>query len=135
MRAPLRFLLVGLACAALNNVLVIALDAAGVHYALAAAIAFVPVLLAGYALHVAFTFSQTPGWVSLARYGLAMLANYPLLVALLFVLCDLGQLPVRLAVPIATVLMFVWNYAASRWAIVARAPSATATAGSRSLAS
>ena len=125
----LRFLMVGLTCAALNNVLIVGLDLLRIHYLAAAAIAFPPVLLVGYALHTAFTFRRPPSWQSLLRYAATMLTNYPVLIFFLFVLSGIAALPVPVAVPAATILMFVWNYLASCWAIGRWLPAAVSAGG------
>jgi putative flippase GtrA len=62
---------------------------------------------------------MSPSARSFLRYALAMAANYPLTIALLFVMCDLASLPIVVAVPSATLLTFCWNFVVSRWAIVA----------------
>jgi putative flippase GtrA len=49
-----------------------------------------------------------------------MAANYPALIALMFVFCSLAGLAVAVAVPISTVILFAWNFVASRWAIAGR---------------
>lgn len=123
---PSRFAVVGLVCALLHNVIMIGLDRAHVHYALAAVVSFAVVVLAGYALHVSFTFREEASLGSFWRYVVGMAANYPITVALLFLMCDVAGLPVAIAAPAGTVLMFGWNFVASRWAIVrARPPQTT----------
>jgi putative flippase GtrA len=56
---------------------------------------------------------------SLWRYALAMAVNLPGSIALMFVFCDLAGLPVAAAAPATTVILFLWNFAMSHWAIVA----------------
>lgn len=114
---PARYLIVGGACALLNNILVIAFAHMGAGYAKASALAFGPVLAFGYTSHTYFTFQITASLPSFARYALAMLANYPLWVAALFVLCDLLGLPVQIAAPLTTALMFAANYILAKWAL------------------
>jgi putative flippase GtrA len=123
-RTQSRFAAVGLTCAALHNLIMITLGHLQVHFAISTAISFVLVALTGYALHVRITFAERASVRSLLRYVFAMSANYPLTVALLFLLCDLAKLSINLAAPLATLAMFAWNYTASRWAIHANgAPS------------
>lgn len=117
-RTPSRFVLVGLVCAVAHNAIMIGGDRAGLHYALASLVSYVVVVVLGFALHVRFTFQQTPSFGSFARYGVTMAANYPATIALLFLMCDLAHWPIAVAAPVATVLMMAWNFAASRWAIV-----------------
>lgn len=119
---PPRYAIVGLACAILHNAIMIGLDRWHVHYAASALVSFVVVVLAGYALHVSFTFRERPSFASLWRYIAGMAANYPLNVALLFLMCDIAGLPMAIAAPAATVLLFGWNFLLSRWAIVRPGP-------------
>ncbi len=114
---PARFLIVGLACALLHNAILIGLDRFGVHYAASSVVSFIACVAVGYALHTRFTFSVETGLTSLRRYTIAMAANVPLSLALLFVMVDFLALPVAIAAPMTTAILFVWNYFASRWAI------------------
>jgi putative flippase GtrA len=119
-RADLRYLVVAASCAIAHNAAMIAGDLAGLHYLQSTAISFVLVGLLGYALHVRFTFRVSPSAGSLTRYLLAMTGNCPLWIALMFVFCDLMGIAVAIAAPVATVMLFAWNFAASRWAITGR---------------
>lgn len=119
---PARFVIVGLVCAAAHNIIVLAADHWGLHYTTACVISFALVVVLGFALHVRFTFQAVPTLAGFRRYALSMAANYPLTLALLFVMCDLAGWPVAIAAPVATILLFAWNFAASRWAIVRTAP-------------
>jgi len=122
-----RFTLVGGACALLANAAIILLVRAGLGTIAATLTSFVPVVLIGYALHAAFTFRRAPTRVSLGRYALAMGANFPLTIGALYLLCDLLKVPVTIAAPATTLLIFVWNYLSGSWAFAA-APGRTANA-------
>ena len=113
-----RYVLVGGLCALLNNVAVISLVRHGFGSVTASAMAFGPILLLGYALHSLFTFAAQPTSLSLGRYTLAMLSNFPLWTALLYVFCDVLRVPVTVVAPGATALIFAWNYLWSRWAFL-----------------
>jgi len=126
-----RFTLVGGACALLANATIILLVRAGVGTVAATVASFVPVLLIGYALHATFTFRRAPTRVSLARYTLAMAANFPLTIGALYVLCDLLKVPVTIAAPATTLLIFLWNYLSGSWAFSAKAAPARASDGAR----
>lgn len=115
-----RYLFVGGTCAALHNAIVIGLDRLAIGYVVASAVSFVVVVLVGYLLHTALTYQAPRSPATLARYTVAMAANYPLVVALLFVMVTLAGVPVFLAAPAGTVILFGWNFLASRWAIVRR---------------
>lgn len=115
---PFRFALVGLTCALVHNAIMIGLDRVGMHYAASSVVSFLVVVVLGYGLHVRYTFGVAPVSGAFWRYTLGMAANYPLSLVLLFVLCDLVQLPVAIAAPVATVMLFGWNFVASRWALI-----------------
>jgi putative flippase GtrA len=114
---PLRFALVGLACALAHNAIVLGLDRWHVHYAVSSALSFAIVVVLGYALHVRFTFEHDARGASFWRYAAGMAANYPLTLGLLFLMCDFASWPVAVAAPLATIALIAWNFCASRWAI------------------
>jgi putative flippase GtrA len=116
-----RFVVVGGLCALLTNVAVIALVRFGFGSVSASVIAFAPVLLVGFALHSLFTFATQPTRLTFGRYTLAMLSNFPVWAALLYVFCDVLKVSVSLVAPGATVLLFLWNYVSSGWAFLPRA--------------
>jgi putative flippase GtrA len=116
-----RYVVAGGLCAVLNNVAVISLVHYGFGSVSASVVAFGPVLLVGYALHSVFTFATRPTSLMFGRYTLAMLSNFPLWAALLYVFCDLLRVSVVVVAPAATVLIFLWNYhVASKWAFLSR---------------
>jgi putative flippase GtrA len=112
-----RFVLIGLVCAVLHNVIMLSLDRLGLHYLLSGAVSFGLVVVTGYALHSKVTFGEPRSLRAFLRYAASMAMNYPATVALLFLISDLGGLPLAAAVPAATVVMLVWNFLASRWSI------------------
>jgi putative flippase GtrA len=114
---PRRYLLVGLFCAGLNNVVMIAADLAGIHYAAGVVISMIVTGLVGYALHSLYTFERDFAGARLARFAGGLLAGLPVTLALMSLLCDGIGLPVPIAAPIATVALFFFNYAWARWAI------------------
>ncbi|MEO6341075.1 MAG: GtrA family protein [Caulobacteraceae bacterium] len=116
--SKVRFLMVSGVCALLHNVIMIGGDRLGLHYLASSLVSYVVVMLVGFCLHVGFTYQETASARSFFRYALAMAANYPLSVALMFVQCDLIGLPVAIAAPVATVLLLAWNFGATRWAVV-----------------
>jgi putative flippase GtrA len=118
-RAVPRYLAVGATCAILHNVIMIAGDFVGLHYVASTLVSFVIVVLCGYGLHSTFTFGRDLSLSSLWRYALGMAANLPGSLVLMFVLCSLAGIPVVVAAPATTVILFLWNFAVSHWAIVA----------------
>ena len=113
-----RYFAVSVACALLHNILVIAGDSVGLHYAVSSLISFACVVGMGYWLHSAWTFPASGrSGISFARYGASMTLNLPLFVAGMFVTVDLGAMPVMLAAPLVTIFLWVFNFAATRWAL------------------
>ena len=113
-----RFAVVGAFCALLSNLAVIALVRLGFGSLVASLLAFGPVLIIGYALHSLFTFATQPSRMTFMRYTLAMTANFPVWAAALYLFGDVLNVSVTLVAPAATLLIFVWNYLAARWAFV-----------------
>jgi putative flippase GtrA len=122
-----RYLLVGLTCALLHNAVMIGCDLIGIHYVVSSLISYAIVVVCGFALHSYFTFEQHPSVKSFLRYAAGMASNYPASIVLMFVLCDLAMLPVWAAAPIATVILFAWNYLTTRWAIAGKSALEEAT--------
>jgi len=113
-----RFFAVGLACAVLHNVIMIAGDRAGLHYALSCLVSFAIVVAFGFWLHSGWTFSGARrGTAPFARYALMASANLPLSVAGMFVFVDLAGFSVPIASPLVTLLLAGFNFAGSRWAL------------------
>ncbi|MBU6528952.1 GtrA family protein [Methylocystis sp. MJC1] len=115
-----RYTLIGAFCAAMHNVLLIGGDYLGLHYAQMNLASFSFVTPIGYLLHSAFTF-QTPKSIrAFLRYASAIAAGVPLSIGIMAFLCDGLRLPVAIATPIATLVLFLWNYCLAHWAILGR---------------
>lgn len=113
-----RFLAVGLACALAHNAIMIAGDRLGLHYVVSSVISFVLVVSFGYWLHSGWTFSQAQrNSASFVRYALMAAMNLPLSIFGMFVLVDIAGFVVPFASPLVTVLLAVFNFAGSRWAL------------------
>jgi putative flippase GtrA len=113
-----RALTVGLVCALLHNAIVILGDFAGLHYAVSLTISFAIVVVVGYWLHSGWTFrGARRSGSSFARYLLVASANYPASLAGMFLLVDVLGLPVPLASPILTIVLFAVNFLGNKWAL------------------
>lgn len=115
-----RYTLVGAVCAVAHNAIMIAADQAGIHYLLGTVISFLAVTPLGYLLHSRFTFAEPLRLKAFMRFVGGVATAYPISVALMIVFCSGLGLPVVIATPIATVALFVWNFAAAHWAILPR---------------
>lgn len=115
--ATLRYPVVAGVCLLLNNVVLIAADAAGFASVPAVLMSFVIVMFTGYALHSVFTFEEPVSLQRLGRYAFGMAVNIPAAIIVLGLLHDFLALPMIVASPVASVILMIINYALSRWAI------------------
>jgi len=118
MGAMPRYLLVAIACAISYNAILITGDFFGLHYAVSTLISYAVGVFLGYGLHSVFTFGRELSTQSLFRYALGIAANLPGSIVLLFLFCDVAGVSVVVAAPATTVILFLWNFAMSHWAIV-----------------
>ena len=115
-----RYISVAAVCIAVNNVLLIALDAAGIYYGLSVILSAIVMIPLSYILHLRLTFAVDRNWSAFWRYAAVMIVNTPIAWLLLWAIHDKGDLPMAWAAPIITAILFIWNYVASSWAILAR---------------
>ena len=126
---PLRYAAVGAVCVAINNALLVGLDAAGIHYAVSVAISAAVMIPLGFALQAQFTFTAPATRAAFGRYAAVMIVNAPLAWLVLWVVHDRGALPMVYAAPVMTGLLFIWNYLASGWAITSRSATSRSAQG------
>ncbi len=112
-----RYTVVAATCAALHNIIMIVLDYVGVYYGLSLLISTSILIPTGFILHCRLTFSVEQSWPAFWRYGGVMAVNMPLSFAFIWLIYDIIGLPMIIAAPVATVLLFVWNFLAARWAV------------------
>jgi putative flippase GtrA len=117
---PARYLVVGAICAALHNVIMIGGDWLGVHYLPMNFVSFAVVTPVGYWLHSDFTFRGALSVRGFLRFAAGVAAGFPLSLLMMAILCTGLGLPVIIAAPVATAVLFVWNYASAHWAILGR---------------
>lgn len=118
-----RYLVIGGGCVLLNTALLIALDRAHVHYALAVVISALVLIPLSYVLHLLFTYRVGGGPGSFARYSGTQIVNTPIAIALFFVIHAKAGVPMTWAAPLVIGLMFLYNLTSSFWAIALRAPA------------
>lgn len=112
------YVLIAALCAGLNICIMIAGDAAGLHYVISTALSFGVCVLTGYLLHCRWTFRTVPRKEAFARYTIAMSVNYPLSLVSVWALYDNAGLPMMVAAPLSTAIAVALNFALSRWAII-----------------
>jgi hypothetical protein len=74
----------------------------------------------GYLMHSSFTFRERLSLRGFLRFTSGIAAGFPLLLLSMAILCTGLGLPVVIAAPIATIILFLWNYASVHWAILDR---------------
>ena len=119
-RRSRRYVAVSVVCALLHNGIMIGLDRLGVHYVLCQTASAAVLLPVGYLLQGHLTFGVERSWRDFARYSAALITNYPVAIAVLWLLCDVLALDMLWASPISMVVLFVWNYVTSTWAFSRR---------------
>lgn len=117
-RSP-RYAIVSIVCALIYNGIMIGLDRLGIHYAVSQAVSAAVLLPVGYTMQARVTFVASRSWRDFLRYSAALLTNYPVAIAVLWLLCDLLRVDMLWASPISMVVLFIWNYMTSSWAFSA----------------
>jgi putative flippase GtrA len=115
-RGP-RYLAVSLFCVLVNNLILIGFDKIGIHYGYSILASMAVLIPMGYVMQAKLTFSTSLNMRSLRRYALALIFNGPLSYLLLWFLHVLLRIDMIFAAPICTVILFLWNYLISNWAI------------------
>jgi putative flippase GtrA len=115
-----RYLIIACFCAASHNVIMIAGDRAGGSYPVMTLASFLILTPTAYVLHTRYTFAERFSVDRLLRYALGTAVGLPLSLLTMAILCTSLKLPVLIAAPIATVILFVWNFASARFSIVGR---------------
>lgn len=117
---PRRYLWGAIACAVAHNAVMMGADFAGIHYVGGTLISLVAVSALGYVIHASYTFRAGYSVRGATRFFGTVAAAYPLSLLTMAVLCTGFNLPVIVAAPAATALLFVVNFLGARWAIRAR---------------
>ena len=115
-----RYTIVGAICAVLNNLLIIGGDLFGIGYVAMSVAAFVVVTTLGYLMHTSFTFRERRSVRGLLRFSSGAATAFPLFILLMAILCTGLGMPVAIATPLSTVVLYVWNYALAHWAILSQ---------------
>jgi putative flippase GtrA len=126
-RQSSRYLAGGGACALLHNIIMIGTSAYGMPYPPALALSFSLTTPIGYLIHSAYTFETACSWRRLQRFMVGAASGFLVSAALMVLLCTGLAIPVAIATPVATLLLFFLNFALARWAIlVATSPTSSA---------
>jgi putative flippase GtrA len=117
---PTRYVVVGAICAAVQNAVLILGDRAGIHYLVTSFASIAVVTPLGYWLHSDFTFAEKLSLRAFLRFAAGIVAAIPVFLLTMATLCSVLGLPMIIAAPIGTVVLFAWNYLAAHWAILGR---------------
>lgn len=113
----IRYLIIGLGCALLNNAILIGADVAGAHYVGGTLLTFATTIPLAYMAHAKWTFSTTPSWRGLARFIFGSLSSLAAALAAVTLFRGALGLPMVVAAPLATIAMTLYNFAMARWAV------------------
>lgn len=119
----LRYLAVGAICAIGQNAVIIGGDLLGYHYLLTASAGAVIFGALGYALHSRVTYGEPLSWRGSGRFAMSLVSGYILSIALLALMGDLLAIPMIITSPTTTIIVTIWGFIASRWAILWRRKS------------
>ena len=114
----IRFSGVSAVCMVLHNLIMIIADANGLSCDVAILLSYAIVVVAGYSLNSSYTFGVERNSFNFTRYALAMASNVPALWLLLGLLVGHLGWPMLLASPISTLIMTLFNFTMSRWAVL-----------------
>lgn len=117
LRTGLRYVAVGAACALLSNILLVGAVMTGAHYIVAGLLTIAPILAISFLLHCFVTFEVPPTAEAFARYSVTALPSYPLWFVSIAALSDGLGAPIWAASPIATGIVFLWNYIGTNWSL------------------
>jgi putative flippase GtrA len=107
-----------LICAVTQNLIMIGSGFVGLHYFPATLISVAVVVPLGYFLHCRFTFSRSRTLESFLRFASGFVLAYPFYLALMALFCSGLRWPVAISAPLATIVLFVFNYVWAHWAFV-----------------
>ncbi|MBU6500080.1 MAG: GtrA family protein [Rhodospirillales bacterium] len=115
-----RYTAIGAICALTHNAVMILGDRAGINYMAMLFVSFALVTPLGYMLHARFTFREAYAVRDFVRFASGVAVGFPISFALMAMFCSGAGLPVAVATPIVTVILYVWNYASAHRAILRR---------------
>lgn len=115
-----RYLAGAVLCAVINNIVLIGADAFGLPLAVGVAASWAIGGMTGYLWHARITYGTALSGVSCGQFLAGVAAAIPLTWAVLAGLKHWLGLPMVVAAPVATVILFAYNYLNARLAITRR---------------
>ena len=95
----------------------IGLDALRVHYVLCQLASAAVLLPVGYLTMSGAIFQTRRSWTAFASYSVVLISNLPIALALIWLLRGQLALPMLVAAPLSSIALYMWNYAASYFAL------------------
>lgn len=89
-----------------------------IHYIAGMLISLIVVTPVGYLHQTIVTFGKPPSWPRFFLFAIGTLSGFVLSLGLTMLFCSGLGLPVFVATPLATLLLFMWNYVSARHAIL-----------------
>lgn len=115
-----RYTVVGAVCACASNLIIIGGNLTGINDQVAIALAVAIVTPLAYILQSWFTYGSPLSMQRFIRFLSGVGVGTLWFVLLMTLFQRIIGMPVWIASPLTTLLIFVWNFAASRWAILWR---------------
>ncbi|WP_090482190.1 GtrA family protein [Qipengyuania nanhaisediminis] len=104
-------------CVILHWCILLAGEKVSLHFTVSITLSFVICLIIGYGLHSRFTFKKKRSRRSFFLYGLTNSLNYPISLLTIWFFYDFLKQPMMLAAPASTLILVVYNFFSSKWAI------------------
>lgn len=115
-----RYTLVAIGCALLHNAILIVTDALGATVIVCQTASAAVLLPVGFALQSRITFASERSWRGFCRYSAALITNFPVAIAVLWLVREQAHLSMWVAAPLSSFVLFCWNYLTSTWALAPR---------------
>lgn len=115
-----RYTLVAIGCALLHNAILIATDALGATVIACQAASAAVLLPVGFVLQSRVTFACERSWRGFWRYSAALITNFPVAIAVLWLAREQAEVSMWVAAPVSSFVLFCWNYLTSTWALAPR---------------
>lgn len=112
-----RYTLFAILLAILHNLILISTERMGAHYLVSQFASAVVLTPTGYFAMSRFVYPAVRSWVAFSRYSTSILTNFPFAIVSLWLLIDVLKLPMFYSAPISTVMLYMWNFLTTNWAL------------------
>lgn len=112
-----RYTLLAALLAVLHNSILISTEWMGAHYVVSQFASAAVLTPTGYFAMSRFVYRTDRNWSAFSRYAASILTNFPFAIFSLWLLIDVLELPMLYAAPVSTVMLYVWNFLTTSWAL------------------